>query len=282
MTARRSRRGRTASSAGGSRRTRRAALAALLAAAGAPTALADPDASPAARGTTTLADPDASPAARSPTTLADPDASPAARASTTFADPDASPAARASTTFADPDASPAARGTTFADPDASPAARGTTIDASLDPQFFALAGWSVGVGLWTSLPQLRITAKTFSLRFPKLFLGDANDGWSVRHYAAAVGAHYFLSLHHGGLFAGAQVTAQDAIYRRGDGSAKHIEVAAAPTIGYQWFPSSLGLFITPYIEVPVFLVRPDAAVADHKFHYARFLVSPSVSIGWQH
>jgi hypothetical protein len=167
----------------------------------------------------------------------------------------------------------------------APAAGGRPwrVDGAAGPTFFVFfRGWALELGARPPTGHLRLSANTFAITFPDVFISEENAGFSARHVGGSVGAQYFLRRERGGLFGGAQLALQRAIYSRAEGRAAHIEVVAMPQLGYQWFPlKKRGLFITPWAGVPLPLSRPAAVVAGIEFKQEPFAFVPSLNLGWE-
>lgn len=133
-----------------------------------------------------------------------------------------------------------------------------------------------------NLERWRFAANTFMVHIPRIFLGEGNEHWRVRHVGGSLGVQRFFTTR-GGPFIGLHANVQENASSRGDDTVRVIELGVLPQLGYQWYPhASAGLFITPWVGVPVQLYRSaKVQLGGVEFHHKPFTLVPSLNLGWE-
>jgi hypothetical protein len=127
----------------------------------------------------------------------------------------------------------------------------SSVSVESDATRIALGSLSFHVMLRpASAPKLRLGIGRVGGAIPSVFhrLFDPNKGWSVTEQGAAAQIFYHLESAGSTLFVGAYLRFDRWEWRRDDeaGVARSSQLFPMPAIGYRWFPTDGGLFVTPW------------------------------------
>jgi hypothetical protein len=135
-------------------------------------------------------------------------------------------------------------------------------------------------------PRLRIGIGRVGGQLPALFhkLFDPNDGWVVTEQGAA--AQVFGQLRETGStwFAGAYLRFDRWEWRRDDvaGSDRGAQLFVMPAAGYRWFPTSGGMFVTPWVGLGVSVWNTGAGrVGEHMYEPLKLFPIVAIHVGYE-
>jgi hypothetical protein len=102
-----------------------------------------------------------------------------------------------------------------------------------------------------AVPNLRIGLGRVGGALPGVFhrLFDPNEGWSVTEQGAAAQVFHHLDPKGSTLFVGAYLRFDRWEWRRDDmaGVDRGSQLFPMPAIGYRWFPTDAGVFVSPWV-----------------------------------
>jgi hypothetical protein len=132
-------------------------------------------------------------------------------------------------------------------------ARAETRSLSIEGDATRLALGSLSFHLMLRLaeaPRLRLGVGRVGGALPGVFhrLFDPNEGWSVTEQGAAAQVFYHLEPEGSTLFVGAYLRFDRWEWRRDDmaGVDRSSQLFPMPAIGYRWFPTDSGVFVSPW------------------------------------
>lgn len=136
------------------------------------------------------------------------------------------------------------------------------------------------------LPRLRVGIGRVGGQLPGIFhrLFDPNDGWVVSEQGAAAQAFVHLRESGSTAFAGTYVRFDRWEWRRDDmaGVDRGSQVFVMPAVGYRWFPTRTGLFVTPWAGLGVSVWNSGAGrLGDQTYEPLRWFPIVAIHAGWE-
>ncbi len=187
--------------------------------------------------------------------------------------------------LASPALASAAEQETFAPPSPKPADE-WKVSLETDPLPFAMNGYAAAVGVKPGgVPRLKLTAEGLSAQFPS-FISDAsgNKGWSARVTGGMLVGQVYWSEDKRGAYAGLVGSVFDwslsAPNAAGTTHATYLELT--PHVGYQWFPTKTGVFLSPWagVAVPIKL-GGTTTVGDQTFAQTPVIPFGAINLGYE-
>jgi hypothetical protein len=153
-------------------------------------------------------------------------------------------------------------------------------EVEADPVAYGLKGFSGHLGRQIADGAGRLQIGVYGVDVPEAWHG--NDGVTQRARGVTAKADYFLRGQPSGLFVGMDGTFSRTRHRH---DAKGSEVmrnggGIGPRVGYRF---NLGdhLYITPWVSVSYLFNASDMVLAGERFEQRRYLVFPTVHVGWR-
>ncbi len=161
-----------------------------------------------------------------------------------------------------------------------PAAAQAQWEVEADPIAYLLKGFSGHLARQVAHGAGRLQVGVFGVEVPEAWHG--HDGVSQRARGVTAKADYFFRGHPGGLFVGADGAYTRTRYRH-DATGSQVTTnggSIGPRVGYR-FNVGNRLYITPWVSVSYLFNTEDVVLAGQRLEQKRYLVFPTVHIGWR-
>jgi hypothetical protein len=137
-----------------------------------------------------------------------------------------------------------------------------------------------------AIPRLRLSLGRVGGELPAVFhkLFDPNKGWEASEQGAVLQAFYHLRDEGSTLFVGLGARFDAWEWRRPElaGKATGQQLFIMPSVGYRWFPTDSGLFVTPWVGFGVSAWNSGPGkLGDHTYEPLRFFPITTLHVGYE-
>jgi hypothetical protein len=172
-------------------------------------------------------------------------------------------------------------------PEVAPSPARWRVSTEMDVVRLALGSLSLHVMFRPpGAPRLRLSIGRVGGALPSVFhrLFDPNKGWEAREQGAVLQGFYHLRNEGSTLFVGLGARFEAWEWRRPElaGKATGQQLFVMPSVGFRWFPTQSGLFVTPWVGLGVSAWSSGAGkLGEHTYEPLRFFPIAAVHIGYE-